>query len=292
MALGKLWQAFFGKRTEAGASPETGSKTDLTPLQKGAAGSPGLRNSAVAELPPSRPAVTVSATSVEPLSNTRGKGPRRSTRQRGAERSPSTDDGRETNEITAMESLPPTDRRPAHPKRNAWSAWVTGRSIRSILDTQPGDGNRAVPLLEAIVCRSSPETRYIAIGNFELADPALSIRGFHKMVRQVGGVPVPIPGDLPTGLRHLAHTHGTVDLILLEEAAASLTNPDVSRWLDRVAHPGTLILQLTQKGKWETVTRSQLLSSLSAGSDRLSTAGRHVDLSDCDRAKHPSVRAA
>jgi len=292
MALGKLWQAFFGKRAEAEASPETGSKTDSAPVQKGTAGSSVLRDTAVAEPLRSRPAVAASVTSAEPVSNSRTKGSRRSTRQRGGERRPSADAGRETIELATPEPPAPTDRRPAQPKRNAWTAWVAGRSICSVLDTHPGDGSRAVPLLEAIVCRSSPETRYIAIGNFELADPALSIRGFHKTVRQVGGVPVPIPGDLPSGLRHLAQTHGTVDLILLEEAAASLTNPDVSRWLDRVSHAGTLMLQLTQKGKWEAVTRTQLLSSLSVGSERQSSASRRTDPSDCERAAQTAQRAA
>lgn len=235
MALGKLWQAFFGKRPEPREAETALSPQAASASQAEATKQPdprGVGGEQVAK--PSRshkPKVSVIAPTA------------------------ALDAGRSQ-----------TDSRPAQPKRNAWSPLVAGRTIGSILDTHPGNGDRAVSLLEAIVCRDAPQPKYLAIGQFELAEPALPIRHFHQRVRQVGGMPSPIPGDLLPGLKHLAQTHGPVDLILLDGPAGAEAEPEIRRWLERVSHPSTLVLRLTEQNTWETVQVCQVAPKLSTRS--------------------------
>jgi hypothetical protein len=170
--------------------------------------------------------------------------------------------------IAAVEEAPAAIvKRVPHPKKNAWSKLVAGRQITSILDTNLGDASRAVELLEAIVCDNVPTPKYVAIDDFDLAGGGTTVLQFHQRVRRVGGKAVPIPGAIDEGLRQLSRTIGTVDLVLVDEAKPQWKSEETRRLLERVTHPGSLVLCRDTKNNWEVVDRVTAVHSTVAKAD-------------------------
>ncbi len=251
MALGKLWQVFFGKRSESGAPAEAVRADPTLPAPLNASRTTANDPPGPTTIPPavglSGVAKTEATSPIKSSGLSRGK---RLTAKRLAKVEA------DPQRVLAVAPAASThDARPARPKKNAWTPWLAGRSVLSVLDTQPGDGTRAVEILEAIVCVSNPMPKYAAIDSFELASGGLSVLKFHRLVRGAGGQAIPVPGGLLDGLRHLSQTHGTVDLVLLAGAEADWERADVRRWVERVAHPTTTILRRTTEGRWVAVER-------------------------------------
>lgn len=256
MALGKLWQVFFGKRSESDAPVEADRVHPTSPPSPNAlrpiAGSP----------PGGAPTQPASVLSVVTKSD--AAPPKRSS---GLGRAKLSLVNRSIGAAVAPQVVPADapaaaaahDSKPACPKKNSWTPWLAGRTVLSVLDTQPGDGTRAVEVLEALVCVSNPVPKYAAIGAFELASGGvggLSVLKFHRMIRAAGGQAIPIPGGLIDGLRHLSRTHGTVDLILLDGPEADWERLETRRWIERVAHRETTILRRAAEGRWVTIERT------------------------------------
>lgn len=257
MALGKLWQVFFGKRSESVAPAEAVRANPTLPASLNAP------RTTASNLP--GPAASPSAAGLSVVAKTDAAAPRQSSGLGRAKRSTAKRTAKAEADPQLGLAIPPAaavhDARPTRPKKNAWTPWLAGRSVLSILDTQPGDGTRAVELLEGIVCVSNPMPKYAAIDSFELAAGGLSVLKFHRMVRGAGGQAIPIPGGLLDGLRHLSQTHGTVDLILLAGAEADWERAEVRRWVERVAHPTTTILRRTAEGCWVAVERPNVVGT-------------------------------
>ncbi len=225
MALGKLWNAVFGKRAEKPAASVPA-----------AAEKPSVVGREVATSPASGSPVAGSAKTAVKLSRQKTK---------AAIEKP----------IKAVEPVatvtPPVTVRMFRRKNNSWTKLIGSRTIQSILDLNVGDGSRTVDLLSAIVDSSTPAPKYIAVGLFELAGEKLTVRQFHQKVRSSGGQPVAIPMELTNGLRHLSQTVGTVDLILLDGSDSRTSDPAVARLLQRVTHPNSLVLRCDSAGRWQ-----------------------------------------
>ncbi len=273
MALGKLWNAFFGKRDEPTAasevatirSPESRRPEPAATLSAGSKQRPGSPASAPPLSANDAVGHTANRAAAElPTDRRPGRGHRKSVTKKGAKAA-------QPNALVAADTVdrveprrPEPSSRPASPKRNAWTKLIAGRTIASILDLNIGDGSRAESILEAIVCASAPTPKYVAINRFELEDQSLSVLQFHQRIRRAGGQAVPIPDDLSDGLRHLSHTHGAVDLILLDESVLGDESPEIRRLIDRVSHPATLILRQTTGGRWEAVDAAESINRSSA----------------------------
>ena len=245
MALGKLWNAFFGKS----AAVETG-----VPAANNAPNASQPVSSPPVSRPLASPAVTVPAQAsvIAPVDQPAAKTITKVKRKAVAKgKKPVTP----VAEVAAAPVVEPPRRTPpiARPQQNAWTKHVAGRSIGSILDTRLGDGARAVEVLQAIVCDSVPTPKYIAIDLFDLGNGRLTLMEFHQRIRRVGGNPVAIPADLSSGLRQLSQTHGTVDLVLLDGSEIDLTSLEFRRLLARVTHSESLVLHRDERGSWHSV---------------------------------------
>jgi hypothetical protein len=263
MALGKLWNALFGKRSDT----ETIATSNAVDRSAFVASKPSQSaDSANGAVKPTKPqpgiAVQVAATE-RPILKTKRKavaGKAKKTAQASAL------------VIAAVDETPAVAvKRIPHPKKNAWSKLVAERQIASILDTDLGDASRAVELLEAIVCDAAPTPKYVAIDDFDLAGGGTTVLQFHQRVRRVGGKAVPIPGAIDEGLRQLSRTIGTVDLVLIDEANPHWQDDEIRRLLGRVIHPGTLVLCRDAKNKWNALESGLILKSAKPKVDQTQT---------------------
>lgn len=223
MALAKLWNALFGKKSQMPPAPSPQPASSTAGLSEPVAAAERARPRRVkgAQRPASRGRKPVSETPSEPGT------------------------------LAAVPAATDTASRPAHPRKNRWTRWVQQRPVATILDLNLGDASRAVELVEAIVCASAPVPRYIAIDRFELPGGSMPLRSFHQKLRCAGGQAVAIPGEPIDGLRQLARTIGAVDLILLDVPAELLQQPQFRALLSRVRHANTLVLQPVPGGKWQ-----------------------------------------
>lgn len=262
MALGKLWNAFFGKRSES----ETTAAASVVQRSETAASSQsvkGVEKSAGAmKSTPSQAGIAIQAESAER--------PARKMKRKAVAGKAKKSAEYQLLAIAAVDETPavPVKRIP-HPKKNAWSKLVAGRQIMSILDTNLGDASRAVELLEAIVCDAVPTPKYIAIDDFDLASGGTTVLQFHQRVRRVGGNSVPIPGSIDDGLRQLSRTIGTVDLVLIDDAKPDWQSDESRRLLARVTHPGTLMLRRDAKNNWTILDRAVISRSAKPKTDKL-----------------------
>ena len=240
MALAKLWNAVFGKRSEVSAN-ESQAMAPVTdkPLAKAtaaisapaapASGSPAVRTASASS--------AVSADAAAPVKLSRKK-----TKSR---------EPKKTAPVAPVEVEAAPVLRMFRRKNNAWSKLIGTRTVATILDTHVGDGSRAVEILEAIVDSNTPTPKYVAIGLFEMGGEKLTVRQFHQKIRNAGGQPSVIPMSLEEGLRRLSQTIGTVDLILLNGNDESVSSPAVVKLLSRVTASGTLVLSSDANGRWQ-----------------------------------------
>ena len=231
MALSKLWNAVFGKRTSTeDAVTEPTSKSAGIPLSRPVERiQTSLRVAAVTSVESCAPQGAV----VKP------------------HRKKLKADAKKAKKAVKVDVVaPPTPVLKVYRKKqNAWSKLIGSRTVGSILDINFGDGKRATDILEAIVEGDSSSVKYVAIGMFEMAPGGLSIRQFHQLVRTSGGQPIAIPMPLGEGLRRLSETLGTVDLIVLDADAPTLADPLVIKMLSRVTSAGTLTLRRDANGR-------------------------------------------
>lgn len=248
MALGKLWNALFGKRseTESIATAVVAEQSAAVASTKAAAAEPEIAKQAVSVSPPIQ----------------KSKGKAVAGKARKSAQAPSLT-------IAAVDETPEVVvKRIPHPKRNAWSKLIAGRQITSILDTNLGDASGAVELLQAIVCDAMPTPKYIAIDDFDLTSGGTTVLQFHQRVRRVGGKAVPIPGAIDDGLRQLSCTIGAVDLVLIDDAKTHWQSDETRRLLARVTHVGTLLLRRDTKNNWTVVERNTIAQCPIAQTDQ------------------------
>jgi hypothetical protein len=244
MALAKLWNAVFGKRSESSATEptETLVPSSAKPLVTTAVAKPSATKPPVTKTPVAASTVPESVTVSGTTSNAAPvKLSRKKTKSREAKKPVES-------APVAVEPAPVL--RMFRRKNNAWTKLIGSRTVTAILDTQVGDGSRAVEILESLVDSNTPTPKYIAIGMFEMGGEKLSVRQFHQKIRSAGGQPIVIPMALEEGLRRLSQTIGTVDLVLLNGVEEASFSPGVVKLLARVAPAGCLILRSDANGRW------------------------------------------
>ncbi len=249
MALAKLWNALFGKKAVATESaPNAASLLSIPPSRERtlAPSSPNVTGKPVPAVTHASKAIAKKAVTdfvkSESAEQPVVKLSRKKTKNRDAKVV-----------IPAVATVAPTPTpvlRLFRRKTNAWTKLLGNSSVGTILDTNVGDGSRALEILESIVDSNTPAPRYVAIGLFESAGEALNVRQFHQKIRSAGGQPIVIPMTLTEGLRRVSQTIGAVDLVLLDVDTTVIEEETLVKLLARVTHPGSIVLRKDQSGRW------------------------------------------
>jgi len=113
-------------------------------------------------------------------------------------------------------------------------------NVHSVLEVGVGDGSQAIAVMETL-SRQSDSIRYYAVDEFEMAG-GVNLKQFHQTLRNHNIHPQLFPGPVDAGLMKIAHTIGSVDLILVADASVIDNNPAVTGMLARISHEGTSVL--------------------------------------------------
>ena len=141
-------------------------------------------------------------------------------------------------------------------------ALATQSSAKSVLEIGVGDGRRALSVVSTLTHRGhSVPVNYIAIDEFELGGGSLTLRDFHKRLREYPAKAQLVPMPCDAGLDRVARTFGQVDVIIWGCDQPATAEQQTS--LLRVCKPDTVVFY-QDDGKW-CESKSD---SLSIGSDR------------------------
>ena len=173
----------------------------------------------------------------------------------------------------AQQTSPPPQRpatvpaRPATPKSISGAATrddkklfrrMDSLSVQSVLEVGVGDGRRSLAMLHALTHKGhSTPIHYIAIDEFELGGNALSLRDFHKQLREYPAKAHLVPMAIDAGLDRVVRTYGQVDLILW--SADQPPTPAQHNALARLSKSHTIVFA-QENGRW-----TETLPGLAAG---------------------------
>lgn len=141
------------------------------------------------------------------------------------------------------------------PRRCQWDLrkWLKQIPAASVLEIGIGDGSRAAEVIRVLANRHQIDSvRYAVIDQFELAGGGVTLKDYHRGIRQRGIRVKVFPEPLLRGLERVSVTVGPVDLVLVGRSPDSLAAPEVDRKLRRVCHPATVVLALNGR-RWERV---------------------------------------
>ncbi|WP_372899167.1 hypothetical protein [Stieleria sp.] len=174
---------------------------------------------------------------------------------------------------SAQQTSPPAQRPAAVPTRPATSKSISGAatrddkklfrrmeslSVQSVLEVGVGDGRRSLAMLHALTHKGhSTPIHYIAIDEFELGGNALSLRDFHKQLREYPAKAHLVPMAIDAGLDRVVRTYGQVDLILW--SAEQPPTPAQHSALARLSKSHTIVFA-QENGRW-----TETLPGLAAG---------------------------
>ena len=113
-------------------------------------------------------------------------------------------------------------------------------SVRSVLEIGVGDGSQAIAVMETL-SRHSDSIRYYAVDEFEMSG-GVNLKQFHQTLRNHNIRPQLFPGSVDRGLMQIAHTIGSVDLILVADGNVIDKNPASAEILSRISHEETSVL--------------------------------------------------
>lgn len=113
-------------------------------------------------------------------------------------------------------------------------------SVHSVLEIGVGDGSQAIAVMETL-SRRSDSIRYYAIDGFEM-NGGVNLKQFHQTLRNHNIHPQLFPGTVDRGLMKIAHTIGSVDLILVADGSVIDTNPASTEIISRISHEETSVL--------------------------------------------------
>lgn len=131
-------------------------------------------------------------------------------------------------------------------------------SANSVLEIGVDDGSRAIAVME-VVRKQSPAARYVGIDEFEMTG-VVRLKQFHQTLRNQNIHPQLFPGTVEQGLMQVAHTIGTMDLILVSNPMELNANSVAISLLERITHRGTTVLAF-QNDAWNPmhVSRPQAI---------------------------------
>lgn len=127
-------------------------------------------------------------------------------------------------------------------------------SAQTVLEIGVGDGSRALEVLQTL-SKAGNDASYIGIDGFELAG-SVSLKEIHRTLRSGGVRPQLFPGPADLGIMRIAHTIGSVDLILVSAGPDHSQNDAVLSLLSRICHPNTVVL-MEQDETWSRVSTPQ-----------------------------------
>lgn len=134
---------------------------------------------------------------------------------------------------------------------------LASQEFSTILEISVDNSARSVSILETITQgKSDTDLRYLAIDQFELGGSALTLRGFHKQLREVRVKAQLLPMTVEAGLERVLRTIGQVDVILW--SSEDSPSDQAARLLGRISRPDTLLFSIAGK-HWEE-SRSGLMN--------------------------------
>jgi len=131
-------------------------------------------------------------------------------------------------------------------------------SASSVLEIGVGDGSRAIATMETL-SRQSNSIRYFGIDEFEMAG-GVNLKEFHQTLRNHNIHPQLFPGAVDRALMKIAHTIGSIDLILVTDAGVIDENPALAGLLARISHQETVVL-VSRSETWISLQVSSTHSS-------------------------------
>lgn len=131
---------------------------------------------------------------------------------------------------------------------------VRGIRARSVLEIGVGDGSRALAVLETL-SKAGQQASYIGIDEFEMAG-TVTLKQVHQTMRAQGIRPQLFPGTAERGVMRVAHTIGTVDLILIAEGPRDAQSQAAFGLMNRICHENTVVL-MQQDETWSRVSTPQ-----------------------------------
>ena len=145
---------------------------------------------------------------------------------------------------------------------------LRGVKATSVLEIAVGDGSRAVEVLEFLnksteknADSEAAAIRYAVIDQFEMGGSEHTLMQFHQTIRSAGVRPQIFPEPLERGLMRVAHTIGSIDLILISSQAGDWSSPETKALLARIAHDDSVILfqqDVDRNESWEKLSLSEL----------------------------------
>lgn len=142
-------------------------------------------------------------------------------------------------ETTRQRSVLSIGRRKSHP---GLSKLLKRVQAASVLEIYVDDGSRVAAVLKSLAASSPTTVRYAVIDPFESADQGRTLRQYHQRTRAENVQVQIFPGPIEQGLRRVAYTLGTVDLVLLGATPDPQLSNELTTHLSRVCHPDTLVL--------------------------------------------------
>lgn len=139
---------------------------------------------------------------------------------------------------------------------------LIAKPITSLLEIGVGDGGRMKRIAQLVQLTADTERlRYVGVDEFEAAKDGrahLSLKVAHQLASQCDFKATLIPGDLKSAIPRVAHKIGASDLVVIDggldphDMSASVITP----WLNRIAHPESIILTCAQAGQVLTLMHS------------------------------------
>ena len=122
--------------------------------------------------------------------------------------------------------------------------------VNAVLEISVGDGSRALAVLETIK-KTNKDVRYVAIDQFEMAGGPITLKQFHQALRSRGFRAQLFPETMERGLSRVAHTIGSVDLVLIGAPREAWQTPQILTLLSRVTHQDSLVLFRDEEDTWK-----------------------------------------
>lgn len=123
---------------------------------------------------------------------------------------------------------------------------VRGRRVSSVLEINASSFQRSERLIHWLREQGMAEGfRYAVIDPFEMGgSDRLTLKGCHSMLSKLGAKPFPVPmtGSLATALTRVAHTIGSVDLLVADCPAEQLDEATVRAIMPRIIHADSLVM--------------------------------------------------
>ena len=135
---------------------------------------------------------------------------------------------------------------------------IESLSVQSVLEVGVGDGARSLALLQTMTHKGhSTPIHYIAIDEFEMGGNQLTLREFHKQLREYPAKAQLVPMPIDAGLDRVVRTYGQVDLVIWSAEQPPTTKQQDT--LHRLSKPTTIIFS-QEEGRW-----SETLAGLTTG---------------------------